>query len=174
MSYQFIRRADHFYPITPDAIRNAHKANVSFGPTVTPEVADALGYDVVTHDAQPAYNETTQIITALDPLFSNGAWTQGWTVTDKSPEQIAAEARDMVPIAVTMRQARLAMLGAGVLSAANDAIAAMEGVQGDAARIEWEYAQEVRRDAPLVAGMAAALGLSETQIDGLFVAAAGL
>lgn len=80
----------------------------------------------------------------------------------------------VIPEAVTMRQARLALLGAGVLSTANAAIAAMSGVEGEAARIEWEYAHEVRRDAPLVSGMAAALGLTEEQLDGLFTTAATL
>jgi hypothetical protein len=68
----------------------------------------------------------------------------------------------------------LAGLGAGLLPGVDAAIAAMTGTEGDAARIEWEYAQEVRRDSPLLAGMIAALGLTSEQVDGLFVAAAGL
>jgi hypothetical protein len=80
----------------------------------------------------------------------------------------------IIPEAVTMRQARLALLGAGMLTFANDAIAAMEGVEGEAARIEWEYAHEVRRDAPLVSGMASALSLTEEQLDTLFLTAQGL
>ena len=79
-----------------------------------------------------------------------------------------------IPSVVTMRQARLALLGAGVLATADAAIAAMPGIEGDAARIEWEYAHEVRRDASLVAGMAAALSLTDEQLDALFVTAAGL
>lgn len=43
------------------------------------------------------------------------------------------------------RQARLALLGAGLLAQVNTAVANMVGAEGDAARIEWEYAQEVRR-----------------------------
>lgn len=80
----------------------------------------------------------------------------------------------IVPTAVTMRQARLAMLGAGVLASVDQAIAAIPGAAGDAARIEWEYAQEVRRDSPLVAALAPTLGLTSEQIDALFVAGAAL
>ncbi len=80
----------------------------------------------------------------------------------------------LVPTSVTMRQARLAMLGAGILDATNSAIAAMPGADGDAARIEWEYAQEVSRDSPLLLGMVTALGLTVAQVDALFVAAAQL
>ena len=79
-----------------------------------------------------------------------------------------------VPTSLSMRQARLALLGAGLLASADAAIAAMPDATGDAARIEWEYAQEVRRDSPLLAGMIAALGLTTEQVNGLFVAAAAL
>lgn len=75
---------------------------------------------------------------------------------------------------VTMRQARLALLGAGKLPAVNAAIAAMQGAQGEAARIEWEYSQEVQRDRGLVIQMGASLGMTEEQLDALFTAAAAI
>jgi hypothetical protein len=78
------------------------------------------------------------------------------------------------PTSVTMRQARLAMLGAGMLPSVDAAIAAMTGADGDAARIEWEYAQEVRRDSPLLRDLVTALGLTVAQVDALFETAAGL
>lgn len=81
---------------------------------------------------------------------------------------------DPVPEVVTMRQARLALLGAGLLAQVNTAVANMPGAEGDAARIEWEYAQEVRRDSPLVAGLSAALGLTDETLDNLYKVAAGL
>lgn len=43
-----------------------------------------------------------------------------------------------------------------------------------AARITWDYGQEVVRDNPVLLGMAAALNLEPEQIDALFIAAAGL
>ena len=79
-----------------------------------------------------------------------------------------------VPQVVTMRQARLALLGAGLLSQVNSAIANMPGVEGEAARIEWEYAQEVRRDSALVQSLAPALGMNDTGLDAIFTAAAVL
>lgn len=80
----------------------------------------------------------------------------------------------VVPDKVTMRQARLALLGAGLLANVNAAINAMTGQAGDAARIEWEYALSVDRNSTLVAGMAAALSLTTEQLDTLFTAAATL
>lgn len=80
----------------------------------------------------------------------------------------------IIPEAITMRQARLALLGAGVLAQVDAAIASMTGIEGDAARIEWEYAQEVRRDSPLMAALGPALGMDAAQVDALFVAGAAL
>lgn len=76
-----------------------------------------------------------------------------------------------VPAVCTMRQARLALLGAGLLDQVNAAIGSMPGLAGDAARIEWEYAHEVRRDSALVSGLSAGLALTDEQMDALFIAA---
>lgn len=75
---------------------------------------------------------------------------------------------------VTMRQARLALLGAGLLTTVNAAIAAMPGAQGEAARIEWEYSQEVQRDRGLVSALGAQMGMTAAQLDALFATAAAL
>lgn len=79
-----------------------------------------------------------------------------------------------VPKAVTMRQARLALLMAGKLSYVNSAIASMSGVQGEAARIEWEFSNEVQRAQPLVAALAPVLGMTSEELDQLFITAARL
>ena len=74
-------------------------------------------------------------------------------------------ARNPVPQQVTMRQARLALLSAGLL---DDVEAAITGA-GPAAKIEWDYATEVQRSSGLVPAMAAALGMTDEQIDALFI-----
>lgn len=76
-----------------------------------------------------------------------------------------------VPALVSMRQARLALLGAGLLSLIDAAIDDMDEPDRSAARIEWEYATELRRDHPLITALASQLDLSEQQVDGLFIAA---
>jgi hypothetical protein len=75
-----------------------------------------------------------------------------------------------VPTVITMRQARLALLGAGLLDTVNAGISAMP----QAAQIEWEYAQEVRRDNALISTLAANLGLDSAAVDMLFTAGAAL
>lgn len=76
----------------------------------------------------------------------------------------------IIPKVVTMRQARLALLQSGLLDTVETAI----NQSGQAAMIEWEYAQELKRNHPLTVSMASELGLTEQQLDDLFVAAAAL
>lgn len=112
-------------------------------------------------------------------VIGNQSYGGGWLRNASADELRAAgiTVRDVpdpvlppqpVPVAVvTMRQARLALLSAGLLDQINAAVK----VAGDAAGIEWEYAGEVRRDSPLIAQLAAGLKLSDEQIDDLFAKA---
>jgi hypothetical protein len=89
-------------------------------------------------------------------------------------DKAAAAAEAAKPKEVTMRQARLALLGAGLLPTVELAIAAMTGTAGDAARIEWEYSNSLKRSQPLVTQLGAGLGLTVGQLDALFLTASTL
>jgi hypothetical protein len=71
---------------------------------------------------------------------------------------------------VTARQARLVLLAHGLLNTVDAAIANMPA----AAKVEWEYATEIRRDSPLVAALASTLSLTSPDIDALFAEASQL
>lgn len=76
---------------------------------------------------------------------------------------------------VTMRQARLALLGAGLLDDVDAAIAAIpDETQRRAAQIEWEFAAVVERNNALVQQLAPAFGMTEQQVDEFFATAARL
>lgn len=79
--------------------------------------------------------------------------------------------RELGPNVVTMRQARLAMFQAGILTSVDAAIAGMEGDEGEKARIEWQYAQTIDRDHPLVTSLSSVLSISESQMNELFATA---
>ena len=79
-----------------------------------------------------------------------------------------------VPVEITMRQARLALLGAGKLAAVDAAIATMPEPNKTAAKIEWEYSNSVLRHNGFVSALGPMLGLTEAQIDALFIAGAKL
>lgn len=95
-----------------------------------------------------------------------------------TPEEIAAlPPKTVAPASiapVTRRQARLALLGAGLLDDAEAALNNIAEPQRTAALIEWQDASVFQRDHPLIAAIGGALGLSETQVDDLFRTAATL
>ena len=75
-----------------------------------------------------------------------------------------------VPDSVTPRQIRLALNSAGLRSTVDSAVSA--GSQD--IKDWWEYALEIERNHPLINGMAAQLGVSDSQLDDLFRLAATL
>jgi hypothetical protein len=78
------------------------------------------------------------------------------------------------PARVTMRQARLALAGAGLLSQVDSAIDALDEPHRTAARIEWDYSQVVERNRELVSILGPVLGLDDEALDDLFIEAAKL
>ena len=81
-----------------------------------------------------------------------------------------------VPASVTARQIRLWLVSHGVsLAAVETAIDGIpDAMQRDSVRVEWEYAPYVERTHPMLVPLAAALGLSEAQVDAAFREAASL
>lgn len=78
-----------------------------------------------------------------------------------------------VPEVVTRRQAKVALLQAGLLDDVEAAIAAIpDETERRIAQVDWADAQEVRRDWPLLVQMAAQIGLTPEQVDNLFRQAA--
>ena len=86
---------------------------------------------------------------------------------------VVDQGQPIKPTKVTLRQAKLALLAAGMLQGVKDAISAIEDpIQREAAEIEWEYAQDVERNNGLVPMLASAIGMTDAQLDALFADAA--
>ena len=113
--------------------------------TTTP--ADWMG---TTQLVPPAVTESQSAV------FRDGAWE----VVEAAPVVPA------VPTIVTMSQAQLALLAAGHLDAVEAAVETMPRE----AQILWRKANTVVRDDPLLIELAALLGLTEADVDALFVA----
>jgi hypothetical protein len=131
-------------------------------------------YHIDIHEVIPsdAVSITAQEYAALLDSQASGkliaADEQGRPVLVDPPQE------PVVPLEVTMRQARLALSAAGKLAAVDAAIASLPEPQKSAAQIEWEYSAAVRRTQPLVLALAPAIDLSEEQLDALFIQAAAL
>ena len=96
-----------------------------------------------------------------------GVYLQADWETMRDDEMLA---RNPVPQQVTMRQARLALLKAGLLDDAEAAIASA----GREAQLEWEYASVAERSNPVIAIVQQQQGVTDEQIDDLFREAAKL
>ena len=92
----------------------------------------------------------------------------GWYV-EELPEPFVPPVE--IPQKVTMRQARLALLGAGLLNLVEAAIEGLEEPLKTQVKIEWEYSAVVERNSALVQQMASSLGLTGSQLDQLFLQA---
>lgn len=125
--------------------------------------AEIDGSGLVTNviEAEEAFAEQIGAIPAPEDVSIGHRWN-GTSYSAPTPEL------PPVPEMVSMRQARLAMLDAGILAQVDAAI----GQSSEANKIEWEYATDLRRDHPLVAQLAPALSLSEDDVDNLFRSAA--
>lgn len=106
----------------------------------------------------------------------NPDWSayQAWLAAGNTPTPAATPAATppvAVPQSVDMWQARAALRAAGKLDAANAVIAAAGNpTLSDA----WEYGNTITRGSPAIASLGAALGLTDADIDGLFVAASNI
>lgn len=74
-----------------------------------------------------------------------------------------------VPDMVTNYQARVALINAGLFTAVNTALLALDPAND--ARQAWEYANNFFRNSAFIATLGPTFGLTEDQIDALFVAA---
>lgn len=160
------------------------RGNIVFSPTVY-QTAESLTdeqraqFSVYPLDnVQPSFDPETQTAERTGYAFDEQTQRVSvvWTVRDLTVE----ERRARIPTVVSMRQGRRAMLetpfGNGTLL---DVIEQMiesipDATQRRAARIDWEYGQEIKRDFPLVQQLVAQLGMTEEQIDQLFLSASAL
>ncbi len=88
-------------------------------------------------------------------------------VLDEATLLKAEKERELrVPRAITMRQARLYLLSIGLLDDLENIIN-----QNRAYQIEWEYANQIERESPLVKILGQTLNLDDTAIDNMFMEA---
>lgn len=158
------------YPVTPDMLRSRF-ANVIF--PIPFEAPD--GYAPVAFGEAPAFDPATHKAVELAPVQLEGGWVQQWEVVALTQQEIDEARRARVPAKVTRRQARQALLIAGLLDNVQPAIDAIaDPVQRGMAQIEWDDSQDFERDRPLLIQLGHAIGLDDVGIDNLFIQAGAL
>jgi hypothetical protein len=104
-----------------------------------------------------------------DPLNADYQQYQVWRAAGGIPDAYVAPPTP-VPQTVSAMQAKVALLNAGKLDAANAWVAA----QNAQVQLIWSTATTFNRNSALMNGAAAALGWSQSDLDALFTAAAAI
>lgn len=168
-----------FYDVTSqlkfESVNDFMLANAmtSYGNLSDPEYRQSIGL-VTLVDDEPDYDPFTEKLMVGAIESDAGIWYQRWIAVPMTSQEIIDYKKALVPQAVTMRQARLALLNANKLSDVQVVINSLPEPQKTKAQIEWDYSQEVQRSNGFVAVIGPALGLTEDQIDDLFILAATL
>jgi hypothetical protein len=90
-------------------------------------------------------------------------------------EPILPPPQNTVPLSVTPRQIRTALVLSGIsLSSIEAIIDSLPSPNKEIALIAWEYSIEFQRNNPLINQLAPLLGLSSKQIDDIFILASTL
>ena len=164
----------------------AANPNTSLPKVWTAATLDFLGVDPVLASPKPTVGEYEGAVPAA-PVQSGGNWVEAWTVVPMfvdTEEATAVEQQEAYTAAkqaearesmvITMRQCRLALLGAGLLDSVDTALASLPEPDKSAATIAWEYGASVERLSTFVVGMGPLLGLSDLEVDALFEGAKDL
>lgn len=110
-------------------------------------------------EVTPAYNSDTQHLSGkVLQILPDETAAYVWTVVENPPP--------VVPQQIQMWQARAILLRAGLLGAVDQAVKAATNPEIE---IAWEYAPNVVRNSAFVSAMADTLGLTDEQIDNLFI-----
>ncbi|SFJ00206.1 hypothetical protein [Nitrosomonas sp. Nm34] len=112
--------------------------------------------DDLTYEQALAYPEPKEIVVDESGIYV-------FTEEDMSSQP------NPVPQEVSAHQARIALLEAGLLDMVNDYIDQSNDTE---LKIRWEYGGKLVRNSPYIAAVTVALGLTDEQLDELFIRAA--
>lgn len=157
--------------------------NVSFPAVMSSDAIASVGLVALQRDAKPTV-DVTQDVTLSAPALVDGAWVQGWTVTDAAPE-VAAErkAARRQGMQLTFAQLMIGIVSAGWITEAEgdawlsgtlpapvlDVIASLPANQQFAAKARAVRPSVILRTDPLVAALASAQGKTDDDLDTFFL-----
>ena len=139
-------------------------------PTAKPETTEL---QIAVRDGVEVIDGNTVQKWKVEDMFSDYTDEEGVLHTKLEQEEAytLAQFKQTVPKTITMRQTRLALIQAGLLDTINNAVA--NGTD-EVMKVEWEYADEVKRDWDNLNTITTGLGMTERQVDDLFILAGTL
>ena len=124
-----------------------------------PELVPETGDWRIIGEVTPEFDASTQRLGDKTlTILNDESVAYVWSIVELPPSPVPAE--------IQMWQARAILSRVGLLQQVNQAVTAAANPEIE---IAWGYAPNVVRNSGFVLAMATSLGLSETQIDGLFI-----
>jgi hypothetical protein len=117
----------------------------------------------------PDYDAALQRLGELTFDAENDSFT--YAVIDKTPEELEAERKAMIPASITPTQGRILLMQMGLLDQVN---AMVENAGDPALQIYWEYALSWDRENPYISSMANLLGMGEEDLENFFIQASAI
>ena len=143
--------------------------DTSFPAVLSVDLLNDFGADPVLEGPQPELTADQHSVYTGVTQDTNGNWVTTYVAQDYTPEELAARLEQWrATTSCTPFQGRMALADANLLDQVEAAIAAAD----QKTKVAWQYALEWKRVSPMVATLAAALNLTDTQVDTLFTEAA--
>lgn len=143
------------------------------------KIGPTFGAELIAADCNNGvtWNEVTGVLTFTQHTSDDGLTDAQYAARAAAQQTVLAThdpSKTLAPPSVSNYQARTILIQQGLFTKADAAIRAADQtvVANQIALAAWDYANVFYRTDPLIASMAATLGLSSAQVDALFVAAA--
>lgn len=137
----------------------AQYPETSFPPDLTHEILEELDYLPIEEDERPELSPGEALVPG-EVRIENDRAIRGWVVIPA-----------MVPQSVSRARGKAALLAAGMLDAVEGFINTLEGGEKTLALLAFNETNEWRRDSPFLNQAATALGVTQEQMDELFLEA---
>ena len=152
-----------------DEFRRLHP-NTSFPQVLSASVLSNFNADPVLEGPQPTLTANQYAVYSGVTQDSKGNWVTKYVAVNYTSEELAAQLEQRrATMTCTPFQGRMALANVGLLATVEAAVTQATDAK---TKVAWEYALEWKRNSPLIATLASALQLTDTQIDDLFTAAA--
>lgn len=135
---------------------------------LTPEESEHFGVFPMVLVTPPPFNPDTHKRENGDPALDGTVCVQTWEVIPLTSEEIENARLAKIPISVTPRQFRRALIQVGLFDTVNGFMSS----QSIEVRTDWEFATEIRRDYPGWDQFAEAIGKTVIDVDNIFILAA--